>query len=708
MKKKTLLIVIIILLILLIGAGVFAYLYLGTDLLRSNKELFVKYAGQLFEEDGFFPASIEAYDNKKDTTPYESNGTISADIDVIAETESSTDMELLNSMIAYANNTNITFDGKVDRANRMVEENIQVNYTNTVNFPFTYKQDGDQYGILISDISSTYYVAVENNNIPSLLQTFGTEISATDIQNELVFPEINLTDEEKAYLQEKYLVPTITNISDDKFTKVTNSNGSVSYELNLTLEELLQIVSENLQTLSEDTATIEKLNEIIWSLQSTVITDATMPSTEETVEKILELKERVDATVPDGGSLRIVVTETDGETTKFAIETTEANDITYNYNNIDTDTSTIDNYSYYAATDTNTMEAINELFTGSLSTEELVVEEEPAVNLFEISKSQSSASSVGYSINYTRDGINYATINFSYSGLDTDSVIEHYSLMIGDSSLALVTYTLEKNVTFNTALVVEGLDSATTVVLNNYPSEQAIPFLLQYGTRLLQINSEQMTQIGYTFEFEDIYDFEELSFVANPLLIWVLGVRIPAVVENYAITEETNTETGITGEVTTDENTISNETTGDTTTDSPTLDNVLTNGIVTNTVDNTVTNETVDDTSSSSVIDTQVTAFNAQFTAYQGTITGTRVKSLLDSIDVSNTAADNELEKIQVLTISGSATVDAENINSNYTTSNYISTITDTITDTASYTVSFGYDSETGMITTVYIVTSTN
>ena len=73
MKTKTIgkLIIILIVVILLLG-GVFAYLYFGTDLLKTNEQLFFKYLGQLVDsENGFIDSKLTEYTNKKMTGKYE-------------------------------------------------------------------------------------------------------------------------------------------------------------------------------------------------------------------------------------------------------------------------------------------------------------------------------------------------------------------------------------------------------------------------------------------------------------------------------------------------------------------------------------------------------------------------------------------------------------------------------------------------------------
>ena len=80
MKKKGLLIAIIIILVLLVLAGgTFAYLYFGTDLLKTDKQLFAKYLMQLGDEEkGLFPKALDDFLVKKETTTYQNNGELSS------------------------------------------------------------------------------------------------------------------------------------------------------------------------------------------------------------------------------------------------------------------------------------------------------------------------------------------------------------------------------------------------------------------------------------------------------------------------------------------------------------------------------------------------------------------------------------------------------------------------------------------------------
>ena len=124
MKTKGKILIILIVVIVILG-GVLAYLYFGTDLLKTNKQLFFKYLGQTIEiENGFIDNQLTEYNSKKMTGKYEDNGKFSVDIDVA-------DMD--EDMLAIVNNFNVTYTGKIDNTARKNEQEISINYSDEVN-----------------------------------------------------------------------------------------------------------------------------------------------------------------------------------------------------------------------------------------------------------------------------------------------------------------------------------------------------------------------------------------------------------------------------------------------------------------------------------------------------------------------------------------------------------------------------------------------
>lgn len=227
-KKNPLLIVIIVLLVILIlGGGVFAYIYFATDLLKTDKELFTKYALTLLdEENGFIPSVLNEYENKKQTSAYQNNGSFSVNNDLLIDTSTNTFLQEFKNAIDIANNANINFNGTIDNPNRRVEENITINYSDTVNLPFKYKQDGDLYGIQ-ADILSPNYIAIENNNLQDLCSKLGM-LNVSGIPNKIeatTMESLQFTDEEITNILNNYIVPVYNNLPEEKFSKMKLQMG---------------------------------------------------------------------------------------------------------------------------------------------------------------------------------------------------------------------------------------------------------------------------------------------------------------------------------------------------------------------------------------------------------------------------------------------------------------------------------------------------
>ena len=466
-KKKTLLIVIIVLIVwILIIGGIVAFLFLGTDLFKSDKELFAKYVASMAEkETGFFPISLNDYENRKMNNAYEVNGTFSVNTEILATANSmqssSTDQSsmaaqlmLIESLVDYGNNTNISYSGKVDNQNKKVEQNIQINYQDGVSLPLNYKQVGDVYG-LQADFVSSDYIAIENNNLPALLQKLGAT-NITNVPNKIEIQEIeslNFTDEEKQHIYDNYVANVLMEISDDKFTKTENNDGSVSYTLTLSVNEVKDLLVKELQILSEDTMMIDKINNIFQEVSSNSAQTITS-------QDILDLVDEMNVeTTTANDNFVITVTQNSGEVNSLVISTTDMKvSITKNVQD--------SNLSYTIAMNAN-IEEIGEIVF---------------------------------------------SFDMSYSGINTDNVSETYKISANIPQMANVEYTLNNNVNFSNSVNIDDFDT-NTIILNddNYSSTEIQNFMTQVVQLVMQKNIEQMQQIGYPTE------------MVNPMAMWVVG-----------------------------------------------------------------------------------------------------------------------------------------------------------------------------------------
>ena len=248
-KSRGLLItIIIIFIIILLLVGGMAYLYFFTDMFKSNKQLFFKYTSQIVQsENGFIDNQLMQYFQKKNSTSYENNGEITFDVSIPNMEEN----------LKLANDLNIIFTGKENPSNTKSEKEISVNYSDSVNFPLTYRKTNTVTGIQTQYIGSSF-VAVRNDE----------EISELgDINNLLKLQNLEFSNEEIQKLKTTYFDNILNTLDDSKFSTLTEGNLT-GYRLTLTGEELKNVLVQIFNALKTDTDTIHKLNALLEGMGS--------------------------------------------------------------------------------------------------------------------------------------------------------------------------------------------------------------------------------------------------------------------------------------------------------------------------------------------------------------------------------------------------------------------------------------------------------
>ena len=470
MKKKMLLTVIIVLVVLLILAGgAFAYIYYGTDLLKTNKELFSKYIVQMGDaENGIFPAVFEEYVNKRESSPYTNNGSFTVNTDVLADISTDQTAQQMAILVNYGNNTNITFSGKVDNTNNKVEQDIAINYSDTVSLPFKYKQVGDVYGIQ-SDILSPNYISVENNNLQALFQKLGVT-DVTTLPNKIepqVIESLQFTDEELAHISVQYIVPMYEGLAEDKFSKVENSDGSVRYVLTLTNAELKSIFVNMLQTLSTDTMMINKINSIlteVYGLES--IQGSQTQNITITGADIQELIDSLNSSqITEIINFEIGVTQNRGRTNKIDLSAEGL-----------------------------TIEFIAEQTSSSVAY---------TFNVNATDVTDENTSGMAELMNFS--------IEMSYEGINTNNVTETFNVIIDMPDSFSTTYSFNNTLNFGTPVEIADFDTANTVKINDLPAEQIESLVTQIAYIIAQTNTTQMTQIDFPTD------------LGNPMIMWIMA-----------------------------------------------------------------------------------------------------------------------------------------------------------------------------------------
>lgn len=420
-KNKKILIILIILCIILIIGITFAILYFATDLFKSNQELFLKYASEAFEnsENSFIGTDISEYLNKKEQTPYQNQGTITPKI----STQNG------QNQFDSVNNFNISYTGEIDNSNSKKKEDISLNYSNDSKMEFSYQQIGEQIG-LQSDYVNSKYVVSTAKEIPNLDSDLGNVIGVLEKLQEL--KNIHLTWEEIARIRDTYFNVLNANLSEDNFVKVS-SQDMTGYQLNITGDNFKNVTLKLLETLQNDTETLDKINEFL-KVQSS--------SNSITINDIAKLMEDIN-------------------------------------NNQNIQNKTIKITVYKAS--------------GKLTGLEINIDE----NILSITKNKVDSNvGYNISFKGTGDNPVNILLNLNFANIAAnEGIIENYELQIGNNDITY-NYKLNNNVNFQSSSNIEDFSDDNAMILSNYDQGEVSSFISQVRQRIIDVNKELMERIG--------------------------------------------------------------------------------------------------------------------------------------------------------------------------------------------------------------------
>lgn len=248
-KKGIIITLLSILIIIAILIGIMIYIYLCTDYLKTNKQLFFKYTSQLVEnEDGFIEQEIIDFFNKRTNSNYENQANLSFDIQVPDLEE---EMQLVNKF-------SIDYDEKTDNINSKKEEQITLNYSEDVKLPFIYRECNNEVGFQTDTVSKNFVVLEDKEELVNMYAYLATlDVNINDILENQDIKNIDFNAINNFI--SKYLMGTLQNLDENKFTKVEN-NGMTGYKLTLSAEEFKNVMLSILESVKElDKEKAEKL-----------------------------------------------------------------------------------------------------------------------------------------------------------------------------------------------------------------------------------------------------------------------------------------------------------------------------------------------------------------------------------------------------------------------------------------------------------------
>ena len=301
MKKKKIIIIAVIAVILIIAAIV-GMLFFKTDLLKSNETLFYNY---LLNTQVIEPEISQRYQKMAEnirTSNYSSNGNISCSM--------SADDNITN--IANIQNLfNVKYNMLANKSLNQAYADFTVSSNNQNIITIKYLKDSNIYGLKVDNIVNKY-LALENTNLKEFFTKLGVK-DVSKIPNSI--PQVNLEEllsidqETLSSIKTTYGNVIIEKLDSNNFTKITNSNKTVTIELSLTEQEVADIEKALLETLKNDDNTINLIIDKAKILGYELNIDSMKTSIQEQIDEIVNGTYSTDASF-----LKLAVTE-DGKNT---------------------------------------------------------------------------------------------------------------------------------------------------------------------------------------------------------------------------------------------------------------------------------------------------------------------------------------------------------------------------------------------------------
>lgn len=343
-KKRTTLIIAIISVVLLIIIGIMVYLYLTTDMFKSNESLFVKYLGKAAQnfETVFTDKPGEEYQKLLDNNKYLSNAELTANYSEKINTTEESTSNVINTL-------KLNMNGQTDKLNNLYYTNLALQKNNENLMQIEFLRADTKYGIRFSDLIKQYLV-IENSNLNELASKMGMngnipdQIPEIDMQTMFKLSEEELADINTRYVNQVTKDFVAKDFSSANKVNVTISNNNFTtnaYTITTNKEQLNNTYVNILEELKQDEIILSRADNIDSLLaffnqtngtnNTTTETEQNSATTSEENETVHEqIVNKIDKTIRDiqnknigTDEAKITVYETKGETIRTTIETQE-------------------------------------------------------------------------------------------------------------------------------------------------------------------------------------------------------------------------------------------------------------------------------------------------------------------------------------------------------------------------------------------------
>lgn len=272
MQKKKLIYFLVVILIVLVLCATAVVIYLETDLFKSDKQLFYKY---LLEENQMLEIlsdNVLENDNKSYTTSgnieyiYEYDD----EIEKIKNDEIAKNIQENIKKLGNLEGLNGTIESTVDNTNKKAYYNIKLQKDGSKIMSLELARDEDKYAFKSNELVDTY-IGLESNNLKNLATKFGIE-NTENIPDNIDLSKIyqallKIDSDEKEHVIETYKEVMVLGIDDSNYSKLKNQKITINdneyitdlYSLSLSKTETIDIVIKMLETLKQDSITLNMI-----------------------------------------------------------------------------------------------------------------------------------------------------------------------------------------------------------------------------------------------------------------------------------------------------------------------------------------------------------------------------------------------------------------------------------------------------------------
>lgn len=481
MKSKKLIIVIIIaLVVIILGIGVFSCIYLTTDLLKTNKQLFAKYAGESINtfENFINVDSIKSYYERKTNGIYENESSL-----VVANQEEN---------LLDVNNADLTIKGAVDNINNNMMQRISVNYSKDNSLDFDFIKNNSNYGVGSSEIVNKY-LTLNPSELQEVFSKLEINFQYTDfLENEADLKALSKIDIKA--LKEKYYNLIKNQLSESDFSK--DESAQTAYILTINSEKLKSILNTILPEIKNESIIIENLK----------------ASEKNKYQEIIDgYIQRINSGYIDNVSLKIKAYTSMKEIQNLGIEINSNNN----------DYSIVISHSNSNDIRISLKGKINQ--AQSLYTEENTDAQEMVITI-----NKGTNADLSYLIE-TSINNNAFGASIELNGINTNIANEKYRLTINsDDEKYYLQY--NNNVYFKDAVQVTNFDTTNSVNINAYSKEQLQTIMQQIIEQIQKVNEEKVSKMMIAMQ-----NGEHIGFIGNLLAMQMQLINEDENMQNLAI-----------------------------------------------------------------------------------------------------------------------------------------------------------------------------